>query len=265
MNAEKVNTILDARGLVSVAHKSIAEFSKPGEYSARSLCIPFPGFYCSDYSEQLDHAEETECEYIVESQEWAPDRSPEFAGLDASEICELFYWHSNYHQSYLTVARDYVTRFDALWSEALGFKLLLEFEEMTSPKEYNFQTDRIFCKAPANVIAALLATVKPETLRDTVKEKHSSRSGFISFYSNDVSEWLDMPLEDWDHNHLATLLASRMADAIAADSELEKWEFSIFEDMAESEIFYTAWSDCVDWPAVTAKALEKQAEKLETK
>ena len=42
-------------------------------------------------------------------------------------------------------------------------------------------------------------------LKERIKERFSSRDGFMSFYSSDLGDW-PKELKDWDHNQLSTLL-----------------------------------------------------------
>lgn len=79
------------------------------------------------------------------------------------------------------------------------------FHELESPAEYNFVTDRIFVALPTETVTKLLTLVDYQQWSDQVKAAFTSRSGFSSYYSNNLCDWLDAgkPL---DHNQLGSLL-----------------------------------------------------------
>ena len=41
-----------------------------------------------------------------------------------------------------------------------------------------------------------------------IKERFASYNGFISFYSNDINEWLVKPFPEWDLNELSSLFCA---------------------------------------------------------
>ena len=48
-----------------------------------------------------------------------------------------------------------------------------------------------------------------DTLEATARDMFTSRDGFSSFYSPDVSEWGDV--SEWDHNQIGCLIAAYVA------------------------------------------------------
>lgn len=211
--------------------------------------IPFPGFYDSLYSSEVDSIVEREAEHFAEQ---------EGETLEASDFFEILSDVTDYHKCFEGIASEYVSAFDSHWSDELGFKLGLEFETMKSPREYNFETDRLFAFIEQSVLDTLWAESKADdhaSLIHTITERHTSRSGFISFYSSTFQEWLEKPLTEWDHNELGTLLIAVMR----LHCERDEWEMDVFDRMSES-CFY-AHSDAVDWPAFDAKAAALRAER----
>lgn len=103
---------------------------------------------------------------------------------------------------------------------------------------------------------ALSKRDKHQTLAKVLMDRHTSYDGFHSFYTNDLSEWLDKPLEDWDHNELHSLLITTM-------TLLDFDEEGFLYYMLEGETFYHAWSDAMDWDKWEAKVQEKRDEILE--
>lgn len=207
--------------------------------------IPFSGFYESKWSGEVDGVEERETEYY-ESDRQAEDGVPPELRLTASEYFDILFQHTDYGAAYQKIARDYVYGFNQWLKGETDLDLGLTFESMSSPREYNFVTDRVFAHiSPTSVKALFDRSVADnhERLRETIKERHTSRSGFCSYYSNDPDTWLGRDVLTWDHNEIETLL-------LAVMPEDEEWEWSIFEMLSED--CYSAWSNAVDWPKVEA-------------
>jgi len=142
--------------------------------------------------------------------------------------------------------------------------LRLAFEEMTSPREYNFETDRLFCEIPLAVVRQLFAMSKAEghaTLANVIRRRFTSRSGFISFYDNDLAAWLEKPVRDWDHNELGTLLFACLELKGGADWENGELDMTIYYRVAEDGGITMAWESAVDWPAFEKARDEMREEK----
>lgn len=229
-----------------------------------SIELPFPGFYDSLLSGELDHVEEREAEYFVERQ--AEDGIAAELRLDAGAYSELFLRHTDYSAAHQHLARQYVAAFDHVASEALGFPLGLQFEEMTSPKYYNFETDRVFAACSDDALAKLWAMSKADghkTLGALIAKRFTSCDGFASHYPNTLAAWLRKPLADWDHNELGTLLRACLKLAGVYDtSRGEGIEWRCFELMTDGDSdFWTALQEAVDWDAIERDAAELRADK----
>lgn len=161
--------------------------SLPPEKSTQfSAQAPFSGFYGSWHDQLIDDAEE---------QLFQGDSGD----IDHPGLYEMFYTHLPYS----VVHERYVRQFVAELAESIGIPL--EFEEMTSPREYNFQTDRLFAKVNRSDLAKMLRAVRGSRLNSEIRERFTSRSGFISSYPNHISCW--PRIANWDHNHVGTVLA----------------------------------------------------------
>lgn len=200
--------------------------------------IPFPGFYESWLSSDLDNVEEREAEYLAEEH-----------GLEASVAAELIFDHMKYGTAHEHLAKQWVEYFNYHVTEVFDLQLGLAFESMTSPREYNFSTDRIFCTISDEAAQELFEAVPRQVLRATIKDRFTSRDGFCSFYSNNLDTWLEKPLTEWDHNELGTLLEA----LIHNDREFIT---DVCMGMTESEVYDTALQEAMDWPAFD-QALEE--------
>jgi hypothetical protein len=163
----------------------------------------------------------------------------------------------------------YVDAFKNVASEAIGehlgdrdFDLGLKFESMSSPKYYNFETDRVYAHMPRETVDKLFAISFAEghtTLAKVLKDRHTSCSGFHSWYTNELQEWLAKPLEDWDHNELCSLL---LAAGQIADPHGDAKESLIYAVLGGDGL-YSEWSEAVNWVKFEAKVADKREEKRE--
>lgn len=170
-----------------------------------SAVIPFSGFYYSMHDDALDRAMES----CIRDDQGEPVHP---------KITERLFDAINWQDAHEKYARAYVKT----WCKLFGI-VGVEFEELNSPREYNFTTDRLFVRIPAAEFARILATIPADELAKVAADMFTSRSGFISFYSPDVSSW--GPAETWDHNQR---LAALQALQNAADAPDIEW--SIVED-----------------------------------
>jgi hypothetical protein len=232
-----------------------------------SINLPFEGFYESRYSGEVDNIEEREAEYFEEYRQAEEGVPPELR-LDGQQYCEILSRHTTYSLAYEAIARDYVESFDIAASEEIGLargrRLGLTFEEMTSPREYNFQTDRIFARIPVATVEALFTLSKRRKharLAEVIRERFTSYDGFLSHYSNELADWLRKPVTEWDHNELGTLLIASLP--FDERGEWRDFEWRVFEIVIDDEAIYNAWSNAVDWSAVEKAIAEWRADKLE--
>jgi hypothetical protein len=158
--------------------------------------IPFQGFYNSLYSYGIDSEIENSVDYYYKEYELTEAQRDTLAnGYLAKNVGEFYY----------NVAKDYAESFIYEIERDTGLALNARFESMESPKEYNFQTDRLFIELPEANAAAfvnyILANHKDE-LEKLIAQRFTSRSGFISHYNNTLEAWGDP--SEWDYNQLGT-------------------------------------------------------------
>ena len=163
--------------------------TKTNEDKAMKLetTIPFSGFYESIHSSLLDDAQES----ILHN---------DHGDIISSELADKFWVAFNYSQALNYYAKEYCEVF----AHELGLETL-EFKELTSPKYYNYTTDRIFASIDLDEVKSIYKKTDKKLLREEIKNRFTSYSGFISHYPNDLDEW-PTDLADWDCNHVGTLL-----------------------------------------------------------
>lgn len=194
--------------------------------------LPFAGFYESMYSDGINHAEEQYIEWLVEEEGLSEEIKDKIAN-------NLYKFQDN-NIATNHVAKEYVDYLDSGFSYDYDLNLELTFSDMSSPREYNFTTDRIFAHiSEANAKKLFDLVMKtPGLLEKTIKKLFTSYSGFISHYSNDIDEWLERPVTEWDHNELGTLLHALLP---------REFEDSIGMSIAESNVFDEAFHASMDW------------------
>ena len=194
--------------------------------------IPFQGFYDSWYSDELNSVEEREVEYFCEQDEY----------IDKDWLANEMWRFQDIRKAEEVICPKYVDAFNDYIFETFDLQLGLTFSDMSSPKEYNFTTDRIFAHISDEAMCMLFNRVQEYGLLEkTIKQRFTSCDGFHSFYSNRLEDWLCKPLSEWDHNELGTLLYALVAD----DND---FDYNIFSRLCDGDTFYNAFQESIDWP-----------------
>ena len=160
--------------------------------------IPFCGFYESFISDDIDYQ-------IGQQIEWDSDTFD--LNEDEQQILSDSYLSVNRKYFYNQIAQDYTNFYIEILNRRLkGFELKAKFNLFTSPREYNFKTDRIFINIEKNhaidFIKYIIKNYKKE-LEKKIKDRFTSRDGFISFYKNSLDLWID-DYSEWDCNMIGT-------------------------------------------------------------
>jgi hypothetical protein len=158
--------------------------------------IPFQGFYNSLYSYAIESEIENSIDYYYKEYELTEAQRDTLANG---------YLEKNASEFYYNVSKDYAEAFIYEIERDTGLSLNARFESIESPKEYNFQTDRLFIELPETSAVAfidyILANHKEE-LEKLIAQRFTSHSGFISHYDNTLEAWGDP--SEWDLNQLGT-------------------------------------------------------------
>ena len=172
----------------------------------------FPGFYESYLNQMIDdeiesifNTDDSDCNSNIPQQFYS-------ANVDYKSIHEK-------------QAKEYCEKWLEKFETETGIKLDASYESYTSPKYYNFESDRLFAYISDDSINSLFTASEAdnyESLSRCIKDRFTSRDGFLSSYSNDLGEWLKKPVLTWDHNELGTLLDA--IKSIHCDDEFETWD-----------------------------------------
>ena len=185
MSAKKSKSILNIFGSPEqVSNHKGNKIMKTLGTQKTEVAIPFDGFYESVIGGMVANEIESFIEYHNEEN----DNKIEYDDID-------------YDIDYAGLSKAYLEAYSD-WSE-----IPIEFSTMTSPKEYNFQTDRIFGMVKDSDLKRLHTEfLKGEYSQGIVNRNFKSRSGFMSFYDDFCEEWDTKPLDEWDYNELALLM-----------------------------------------------------------
>ena len=186
--------------------------------------IPFDGFYESFISDDIDHQ-------IGQQIEWDSDIYD--LNEDEQQVLWDNYLDINRSYFYNQIAEDYTNFYiDELNERLKGFELNATYKFFTSPREYNFTTDRIFIEIEENhaidFIKFIIKNYKKE-LEEKIKQRFTSRSGFISSYKNSLDLWID-DYSEWDCNMIGTCFE-------LFDLEEEEINYSLREYLSERIMF----------------------------
>jgi hypothetical protein len=165
-----------------------------------TLFIPgFTGFYESIHSDAIDSAIES-IAYDDETGESNP------------ALLDCIYDNCNF----AALRNDYARAFVDYLAIETGIKL--SFAKLVSPREYNFETDRIKAVISYADIKTMIRKTDKTLLAEKAQEYFSDRSGFISFYSPDYNEW------NWqaiDANQLMVIFAAYLESNGFSMDEIE--------------------------------------------
>lgn len=172
--------------------------------------MPFSGFYETLHSDWLDSREGCEVMDIIEDN---PGLTEMEVGEEYNRVLSEEELNGVRYIQALQIAycKDYIKAINSLF----GNDLDLKFESLTSPRFYNFETDRLFVTVEKEKILELMEKIKSDknlnsAFNKEVKEKFTSREGFVSFYDNYVEKWGD--IENWDHNQLGVILSTTISN-----------------------------------------------------
>ena len=111
--------------------------------------------------------------------------------------------------------KDVIDAFISAWKlHAPSIIEDVEFDEIVSPRYYNFENDRLFCFVTMNEgwkdAVRDFMSKNFAWLKKRIKEDWSSRDGFFSFMSNDINAWDEKLFSDEDGRYIGTMIRYMM-------------------------------------------------------
>lgn len=169
-----------------------------------TFCPLFPGFYGTifEYDREGDDIDSY-------NQENKTDLS-----------YEDFEW--DYADYNTRIATAFVNRLEKELNETLPVKF--EFEKVCSPREYNFTNDSINVKVEVD-LKVLLTHIKAHKKQaaEYFKNKYTSCSGFISFHSPDIEQWLKPAYIMADSAHRVGALLDCLCELVIDSDDTIYW------------------------------------------
>lgn len=170
-----------------------------------SIQLPFfPGFYETDYetSDTSYWAIRNELEYY---QRDLRDEHPEYQLLTEDDL----------DFDYQAYEKEVMDSFIAVFPHyAPDFVEAVEFDELDSPKYYNFRNDHLFAYVTLaddwkDKMRAFIRD-NEDYLEKRIKEDWTSYDGFISFMENDLAEWDTYLFEEEDPRYIGSMIGYMM-------------------------------------------------------
>lgn len=196
----------------------------------------FPGFYESLFcnsDEFIDDEYEIkgELEELISSKNF--EVSYEYDDFDKYEIDVGKTYMRNYVDKLIEVLPDNIKE-----DNSFLFEINEESTEITSPKYYNYETDKAWVKVKTNLKTLELIKEHGLGLDDTekyIKQHFTSYDGFISFVSNDINIWKNTKIQDYEENMLISLL-----DMIISLSDCTPFEEIKYDTFYEVDKYFYA-------------------------
>lgn len=136
--------------------------------------LPFSGFYHSIHDMYIDNHIEYEIEYLESELGYTDEQ------LDI--IKDRFYM-MDYAPIRKAICEHYIQAFNAVFYDEYNIHLDLEYSCLTSPKFYNFETDRLYALIDESIYNEVTALVNSEDFKTMLKDKFKAQSGFMPFQS----------------------------------------------------------------------------------
>ena len=130
--------------------------------------LPFSGFYVSIYDSHIDNI----IEYYLY----------ELEGEQLEKAQDAFYM-MNYDATRKAICEHYIQAYNQVFYDEFNIDLNLTFESLTSPKFYNFESDRLFVNIDPEVFKQVINLLDDDTIQKTLSEKYKTQSGYIVFES----------------------------------------------------------------------------------
>lgn len=148
----------------------------------------FKGFYGSFYDSDIEQKETDWVDYLNDEYD-----------LDVDELHLDFNYKGYYDDCAECIC-------EAVCEELIELGLIksYKYESLVSPKYYNFRNDSINVEFKFSIEnkVRIAQYIKEhwDAFKDYLKKHYTSRSGFISSYSNDIADWLKIS-DSLEHSH----------------------------------------------------------------
>jgi hypothetical protein len=169
--------------------------------------INFGGFYESIHDDQI--------EWAIES--YYSDDNGVFNYDEIADKIDYKKIKHDYSKSYCNLLTNWI-------QDNYGVNIFFDNIKLSSPREYNFETDKIVCDVSESAIESLINRFKDdETFLEYLKDRTKSYDGFISFYT--YQDALDNK-----NNILSVYILEYLANKFETDDFLEYYDRAYMYD-----------------------------------
>lgn len=157
--------------------------------------------------------------------------------LDIVQLTDEWGFGPNYRNEVAEIyAQDYVD----MCNEILDVDLKRVSQRISSPREYNFETDKIFIEVEIDDYTKFIDKLikfsdNPEyraKLGNMIRERHTSCSGLWSWMSNDIEKWF-MFMYDPDNSHYTSFFMAYLMEVIDPLT-YEDLDYQVYSYVSES-------------------------------
>ena len=118
-------------------------------------------------------------------------------------------------------SRQFCDAVEALLSDILKSKVTLEYQDIHSPREYNFTTDTVNVSITLDRAALVKYCAKyGGEMAPYFKARYTSYDGFMSHYPANIEYWTDP--DNWDGHGLGAVLEAILIHHYGEESEAEE-------------------------------------------
>jgi len=192
----------------------------------------FQGFYGSIF--EADN-EENEIDDI--------NSQREAKGLEPISFDDCIFDYKSYCQK---VSEECVDAIETKLKEIINKDIRIDLENLVSPREYNFVNDSInieieLTKEAQDAIIKILKD-NENAFKQFVKERYTSRSGFISNHSPYYEEWIEI-IKTWDNDLLDHKLGAVLDFILKEDSYDES---QLYYDLETTYVFASNYNELIE-------------------
>lgn len=119
---------------------------------------------------------------------------------------------------------------------------ILEFENLKISTDRFVTNDKIFATINKEYIDNLYSEIFTDKnlfkdLKELIKDKCTSYNGFVSYYSNDIKDWLETPINEWTEAQLELLLEAKLISGNLINKNSNDYSKEIY-DYITNEVSY---------------------------
>lgn len=170
--------------------------------------VPFSGFYHSIHDMYIDNHIEYEIDYLESELGYTDEQ------LDI--IKDKFYM-MDYAPIRKAICEHYIQAYNAVFYDEYNIHLDLEYSCLTSPKFYNFETDRLYALIDESIYNEVSALINSEDFKAMLKDKFKAQSGFMPFQST---------LDAIDNNDTVLFSAELLEQLLPEETVINNYQYS---------------------------------------